>query len=175
MHCILTCIQSTINKGVVIQITNLQQTVIQRVGGDGCGGTWECGEWWGLGVMGRVMSRAIFQTLKISKIRPYSLDFLNLKNKKLDQKTCFLDFLDLKNDCSSSYISKICLKSPFLVISPQIFLATFFLESPLNFLGTPKIFYPPKIFWPPQIFFTHSDLEILFLDFLALKNFFFQT
>ena len=70
---------------------------------------------------------SISWTLKLSKIRPYFLDFLDLK-------TCFLDFLDLKNDCSSPYIiSEICLKSPFFGhISPNFF-DDLFLETPQIF------------------------------------------
>ena len=136
------------------------------------------------------MIRAIFLDLKISKIRPHFLAFLDLKNRKLDVKTYFLAFidlktnclafLDLKNDCSSLYISEICLKSLFFGhIFPNFFDDLFFRD--------PLIFFCRPIFFPiyliklllPIIFFTFLDLKKLFFKlyrpkncFLDLKNFF---
>ena len=53
--------------------------------------------------------------------------FLDLKNKKLDLKTNFLAFLDVKNNCSSLYIPEICLKSLFFgPLSPNVFVDLFF-------------------------------------------------
>ena len=46
------------------------------------------------------------------------------------------------------------------------------LKSPPNFLGTPQNFLPPKNFSASPNFFTPLDQEILFLDFLDLKNLF---
>ena len=115
----------------------------------------------------------------MSKIRPYFLDFLDLKNKKLDLKTYFLAFidlktnflafLDLKNDCSSLYISEICLKSLFFGhISPNFFDDLF--------LVIPKIF--SRLFFKhPQILFRLYRPKNCFLVlkiqfFIPKKNFF---
>ena len=56
-------------------------------------------------------------------------------------------------------------------IKPNFF-DDLFLESPPNFLGTPLNFLPLKNFSASPNFFTLLDLEILFLNFLDLKNLF---
>ena len=63
-------------------------------------------------------------------------------------------------------------KVAILATFPQIFLTTYFLETPKFFKYPPKFFTPPppKIVRPPQIFFALLDLEILFLEFIDLKN-----